>query len=61
MITEIHNLQLEYELHTDILQRSLGRGGAPVNLSRAREELPLARGALDRISEALARDEDIPA
>ena len=34
----LHDLRLEFELHRDILERSLGRGGAPLNIERARRE-----------------------
>lgn len=35
----VHALRLQFELHRDQLERSLGRGGAPVDLKRAESEL----------------------
>ena len=44
---------LDYQLHAHRLERSLGRGGAPVDLDVARGELPHAAAALQRIGDLL--------
>lgn len=50
-----HNARLDLELHVETLERALGRGGAPVDLPRARAEIAPVREALAAI-EALVVD-----
>lgn len=55
----LHDARLEYELHSDVLQRACGRGGAPVDLDRARAELDHTEDALRQLRAVLtpeARD-----
>lgn len=54
MMAALHDALLDFELPADILERALGRGGAPVDLNRARAAIPEAQAALRRIAELLA-------
>ncbi len=49
----LNDARLEYELHSNRLQRALGRGGAPVDLELARTEIAEAAAALQRIGQML--------
>ena len=49
----LHNARLDFELHAEILQRALGRGGAPVDFAIARTEIAEAIAALQRVAELL--------
>jgi hypothetical protein len=49
--------RLDFELARDQMERALGRGGAPVDLARARAALPRVDAALRLLSELL---QDVP-
>jgi hypothetical protein len=53
----LHELQLDFELHADILQRALGRGGAPVDVQVARRAIPFLQAALFKLLAALPKKE----
>ena len=53
---ELHELQLDLEGHADVLQRALGRGGAPVDLDLARRTIPFVQGILFRLLERLPKE-----
>jgi hypothetical protein len=53
-MVDLHNRLLDFQGHRDELERSLGRGGAPVNLDRARAVLPETEAALRKIADLLS-------
>ena len=54
-MTPLEIARLEYEVHSELLLRALGRGGARVDLDRARAELTEVQVALDAVAVALGR------
>jgi hypothetical protein len=53
MTAELHNARLEFEGPANILQRALGRGGAPVDLEAARAALPAVLTSLQNNNKLL--------
>ena len=51
----LHSARLDLELHGNILERALGRGGAPIDLNQARETIPLVAEALTKLGAILGR------
>ena len=49
-MTLIDIARLEFDLHAGLLQRALGRGGAPVDLTRAQAELAATETALQALA-----------
>ena len=52
-MTPIDSGRLDFELPAGLLQRALGRGGAPVDLGRAAIELAHVQDALHALAGAL--------
>jgi hypothetical protein len=50
---DLHDIQLDFALHADVLQRALGHGGAPMDLQRARRTIPYVQAVLYRLLEQL--------
>ena len=59
-MTPIDEARLDFELHANALERALGRGGAPVDLDRARAELDGVATALGVLRSALATHGSTP-
>jgi len=53
-MTPLDIARLNFELHGSLLERALGRGGAPVDLARADAELQATKAALEALARALA-------
>lgn len=49
----LHDAQLSYQLVSDQLQRACGRGGAPLDLTRAQRGVADTAAALHRLAEAI--------
>ena len=49
----LRNALLDFQGHRDILERALGRGGAPVDLAKARAGIPETEAALRELAKLL--------
>jgi hypothetical protein len=59
MMTPLDVARLDFELHANVLERALGRGGAERDLDVAREHLPAVASALQRVAALLLEHADV--
>lgn len=55
-MTPLDEARLTFELHSNALERALGRGGAPVDLPLARIQVAAVMAALLALSSELAKE-----
>jgi hypothetical protein len=57
-MTALDSARLDFEMSANILERALGRGGAPIDLDVARKEVAAVADAAQRLASLLERGGD---